>query len=104
MHLDDREDKQLSLKIGNIQYLPVEILSATLSLPDKPARVLAVGGDTVLEGRDPRRVIDFHTFSVKLPPDTEWSDTLLTGLTIDYRILGTDQSMNVGVVPHPPRD
>lgn len=86
----------IEFELGNIQYLPIEVLSVSYkdSLLLQP-----IGGATLLPGKDPSQPVDYQNACFTFPEDFVWSDTLISELKVNYKILGTSQIRNETVFP-----
>lgn len=93
----DEKRRVLTLELGNIQSLPVEVLSASYNEHVLPL----VESETILQAKTPFQPIDFQKVQFKLPKDFTWTDEMVSNLNVNYKILGTKNNKNISVFPWP---
>lgn len=93
----DEKRKALTLELGNIQSLPVEVLSASYNGHVLPL----VDSKTILQAKTPFQTIDFQKVKFKLPEEFSWTDDMASSLKVNYKILGTKNTKNISVLPWP---
>jgi hypothetical protein len=81
-------NNDITLELGNIQYLPVEVVS----LSYKGESTFQPSEDTVLPGTDRFQPVQFRIVSFPLPKDFVWSEDSVQELKLNYRILGERQT------------
>lgn len=93
-------DNYLELELGNIQTMPIEILSVSYPdlppfqpisrtiLPERPISYIEPLVDCRVRSTE---TVDYQTVKFKLPKAFTVSDTMVADLKIKYRLLGTGQ-------------
>jgi len=94
-HSSDKE--RIVLEIGNIHQIPIEIIS--VSYMD---RVLLEPKEKVLlPPKNYSHPVHYQKLDVPLPVGLPWSDSMARGLSVQYRLLGTDRLRTETVFPWP---
>ena len=83
-HAYDPSREIVSLELGNIQPLPMEVVG--LSLNGRALQPLA--GRTILQPKGRHRFISFQTIEYKIPQGLAWNDSMKRDLVVSYRIIG----------------
>lgn len=91
----DRNKNTITLEIGNIHSLPVEILS----LSYKDNIFPKVRKEVILEPRSNVDLIDFKRVEFKIPPATAFTTETLKNAKVAYRIYGISQVKEQPVYP-----
>ena len=91
----NEENNILSLDLGNVQSLPIEILNATYKNTDS----IAVFQKNILQPFDVMQSINFIGFDFKLPKNLVWADSMINDIKINYKILGTNEIKQESVMP-----
>ncbi|MCO6491583.1 MAG: hypothetical protein J5I98_24415 [Phaeodactylibacter sp.] len=97
-YFEKQEDNRLSLRIRNMQDLPVEVRNlswreTSLFYPAQP--IVLDGAHTLPKG-------EAQAFGFEIPPTVAWADSLLEELKITYNVLGLDNTANsILVFPWP---
>ncbi|MFQ5825647.1 MAG: CotH kinase family protein, partial [bacterium] len=86
-------DNHIELELGNIQSMPIEVL--TVSYGD--SIIFQHMQEIILKALNPQKPVQYRNFSFKFPQGFVWSDTVITGLKVNYRILGTSRERYVNV-------
>jgi hypothetical protein len=101
-------DNYLELELGNIQTMPIEILSVSYQdfppfqpiartiLPERPISYIEPLVDCRLRSTE---TVDYQVVKFKLPEGMIASETLVSDLKINYRLLGTGQIREEIVFP-----
>jgi hypothetical protein len=90
-------DGQIELELGNIQYIPIEVLSVSAgdSHLFQPTEKIILPESPVFQSEP----VDYKVHSFKFPEGFVWSDDMLHGLKVNYRLLGTSRSRQETVLP-----
>ena len=92
-------NNQISLQIGGIESLPVEIKSISIgnknSLPLVPI---------ILPSKQRNAAVTFKDYLFPIPTNMVWNDTLMHTLKINYSILGSSVTQQTNVFPFPHTD
>jgi len=86
----------IELAVGNIQFLPIEVLAASLG----DSQVLSVAQKTILPPKIPSKVVDYQKIDFLFPRNFIWSNAMKANLKVKYRILGTNQIRYETVFPY----
>ena len=80
-------ENHIELELGNIQYLPVEVIGVSYndSFDFRP------DGKVILPEKNPLEPLYYHNVSFMIPEGLVWLDSMIAGLQAHYRILGTSQ-------------
>lgn len=87
---------QIDLSLGNIQPFPIEVLGISyknLLLP--PFK------KTILPPNVPLELVSYQMVTFSLPENLLWSDTMIAGSKVKYRLLGTGQIRYETIFPYP---
>jgi len=87
-------DNSLKLELGNIQSMPIEVLS--VSYKDS---VFEFFREIILPAKYPSNPVDYHNVSFIFPKDFAWSNTMISDLKVHYKILGTGRNRYERVFP-----
>lgn len=93
-HYEGKKDGRLSLKVGNIQGLPIEVLGYSHG----PYQIDFTEPE-VLPGRIPLRSVAFHTLSATLNDEASAKELEPGSLRIRYRLLGSESIHEEPVLP-----
>lgn len=88
--------KEIKLKLGAIEALPVEITGLSIG-----AKAISERKSIVLPSKQKADYVDYIDASFELLPGITITDSMLSSLTVDYSILGASQKKKVKVFPHP---
>ncbi len=91
-------DNKLQLRIGNLQYLPVEI-DSVLHGERKIAELQEAS--TIIPGRNPAHLVSYGLVEIPLTPNVSWTPESAQLLDLRIRIRGASQSQRVRVTPWP---
>ena len=86
---------RIELELGNIQYLPIEVLSVSY----KDSVLFHPVENISLQIKVPTDPVDYRNISFIFPEDLVWSDTLIKDLKVNYKLLGTSQLRHETVFP-----
>ncbi|HUU27501.1 MAG TPA: CotH kinase family protein [archaeon] len=84
---------RITLELGNIQQIPVEVLN--VSYQDSIS--FRADHRIILPGKTPSQPIAYQNVDFMLPTSYIWSDILIGGLKINYKLLGTSRLRNESV-------
>lgn len=88
----------ITLEIGNIQNLPIEILNVT----NKDYQIFEPKNETnILNGMVPSEPVQYKKIEFVLPEGFTWSNQYISDLKLNYRILGHSRLRNETVIPWP---
>jgi hypothetical protein len=88
-------ENRIELKIGNIQYIPIEILDvshggSTTAPPEN---------EIILDPKRGTEPIRYQVIAFTAPDGVTWSDRMLRTLKVRYRLLGSDHQRYANVFP-----
>ncbi|MHA2429089.1 MAG: CotH kinase family protein, partial [Candidatus Hermodarchaeia archaeon] len=88
---------QIELELGNIQSMPVEVLSVSYqdSVLVQPVRKTILPETPALESEP----VDYQIASFTFPRDFVWSEAMINDLKVNYRLLGTSRMRQGTVFP-----
>ena len=91
----EKDNHQLKLNFGNIQMLPVEVLSIIIndSLTIYPEHKIVLPGKTVAE------FADYQDYTFVLPKNNGLSDEAFNNIKVVHRILGIEELRSIQVFP-----
>jgi hypothetical protein len=95
-YFHDASPNQIELEVGNIQYLPIQVLGVSYS-DDAPS--FFPTEETVLPGREPSGLVDYRNISFTVSDNVVWSDAMVANLKVDYKVLGTSRVRSETVFP-----
>lgn len=98
-HNFDQETNRLRLQLGNIQFLPIEWVGIS---SDKI--VCRPDGPTILKGKIPYQPVAYQEVSCKPENVISWTNNMIAGLKVKYRVLGMDEENEINVYLEPFRD
>ncbi|MDZ7291269.1 MAG: CotH kinase family protein [candidate division KSB1 bacterium] len=87
---------RIELQLGNIQLLPIEVLYVSF----KDSLLFFPTEKNILPAKLHSELVDFRPFSFALPRGFSWSDTMISHLKINYKILGASQTKSETVFPY----
>jgi hypothetical protein len=87
----------LALELGNIQVMPIEVLSASF----KDAIFFAPKERVILPPLRPAAPVDYRRFDFACPQGFVWSDTMRASLKINYRVLGAEEKRQDAIFEWP---
>ena len=91
----DNNMRMITLEVGNIQSLPVEILGVSI---DNGALINS-GGQILLDPKKQFEFIDFKQVSFRLPADPQWTETERGNIRLQYKILGSERVKSIQAYP-----
>lgn len=96
----DIDKQQVTLQIGNIQLLPVELLN--ISYHGKVFDpVLKNDDERIIQSKTPYDVMDFREFTFKVPKDVLQEPGFRSALVTNYRLYGLDEIKQLAVFQWP---
>ena len=87
----------LTLELGNVQELPIEILNATYY--NGTTVFEPKGGSCILNSRMISDPINYDKVEFTMPAGFNWSDGDASGIIVNYRLLGTTTLRNESIMP-----
>ena len=84
----------LELELGNIQSMPVEVLS--VSYKD---RLFEPFREIILPAKYPSNPVNYRNISFILPKEFVWSNSMISDIKVNYKILGTGRKRNESIFP-----
>lgn len=87
--------QQITLDLGNIQSLPVEVLDVSY----KDSLIFSNGSEVILSGHSGLHLVDYTKASFAMPAHFAWEDSIVKDLKVRYKILGTSQLRAETVFP-----
>ena len=94
-YLHSFSEGKIELELGNIQYLPVEILNISY----KDSLISQPNNKILLTEKSPENPTKYINISFSLPKGFVFSDKMVTDLRVNYRILGTNRLRSENVFP-----
>jgi hypothetical protein len=91
-----RNKNILEIDVGNIQQLPLKIISASSS-----SDVFEPQKTIILPGKALDVPVQYQTISFKLPHDQVWQDAIKSSLKITYKVLGATPTKTVPIFSWP---
>ncbi len=92
-YLNHAENSVLTLELGNIQLLPLEVLDVSFNDYSFPK----LQKELILQSKTPFQPVDFHKVQFKLSEGLQWSNSILPDIRLNYRIYGTGTVKNIPV-------
>lgn len=97
-------DGRLELQFGNTQWLPVEVLNVSykdsLLFPTgKDSLIFFPTEKTILPAKYYTELMDYRQAGFTFPQGLAWSDTMITDLKVNYKILGASRTRAEAVFP-----
>jgi len=94
-YLMGKNENRIELAFGNIQRLPVEIISVTINdtvniLPQE---------EIILPGKFISEPVEYHNYIFTIPKDVELTDKSLESLKVNHKIYGTSKLNTIEVFP-----
>jgi hypothetical protein len=105
-HVREVSGKKLSVEIGNIHCLPIEVLALEFGRDPASGEYrmrLPLPRPRTLKPREPEALTQFEDLSLELPANPPWSDEAARSGRIRYRILGSKRILFTNVAPYPHR-
>jgi len=78
---------KLVLKIGNVDYLPLEIINLVYN---DTIVFEMIKGDRFMQPKSARTAVDYKSFEFTIPNNFEWSPNITQFLKVNYRIYGLE--------------
>jgi hypothetical protein len=97
-HLQKSGKDRITIELGNIQSLPVEVVNAAY----KDTVLLQIASKGLLSPFQGSHPVSYQQMDFELPANFVWSDTMAKHLKINYRLLGANRLRQEQVMP--PRD
>lgn len=94
---DAATNEHISLELGNIQVMPIEVLSASY----KDVVIFRPKARVILPPLQPAVPVDYRQFDFVSPAGFVWSDTMRANLQINYRVLGTEEKRQDAIFEWP---
>ena len=88
---------RITLELGNIQLLPIEVLALSYN---NDLLAFPVLKETILLPKIPSRLVDYQLVSFPFPKSLAWSDEMICDLKVKYRLLGTTQIRYETIFPY----
>ncbi len=89
-------DNMVQLQIGEIESLPIEIKSISLSgikaLPSSPI---------ILPAKQKNEYLNYKNYEFKLPDNFKWDNSLIKTMKINYSILGASANLETNIYSYP---
>jgi len=76
---------EIELSFGNIQSLPVEVLSISLS----DSITIPSDEEIFLPAKNPEEPVDYQSFAFTIPENMKWSEKTIQNLRVVHRVFGT---------------
>ncbi len=96
-YCDAATNDRLALELGNIQIMPIEVLSASF----KDAILFTPKERIILHPLRPGVPVDYRRFDFACPAGFVWADTMRADLKINYRVLGTEEKRQHPILEWP---
>ena len=93
---NETTDNRLQLSIANIHNLPLEILSANIG----DSIMLGYSTTDIIQANVRTTPVPIKTVHFDMPEGISWADSMLTGLNVLFRIVGSNQIMQDLAVPY----
>jgi hypothetical protein len=89
--------EQIELELGNIQPMPVEVLSVSYqdSILFQPVQPIVLPETPAVQSEP----VDFRIVRFTLPEDFVWSKTIIQDLKVNYRLVATSRMRQEAVFP-----
>lgn len=94
------ESNQMAVELGNISALPIEVLN----LKFKDGARMMPESKTIIEGKKPLKQIDFQNRSFGMPEGLTLIDSLVPELQVEYKFVGSKNTMSESIFPWPNYD
>jgi|GEM_PF-301141 len=100
VYANNYSDGILTLAIGNLQSLPIEILN----LNYEGVKITEYENKTdILWEHEPNTFVDYKEYQFKMPQGFEYDYKEVQKLSVNHKILGTNKIMNKIIFPYPQR-
>ena len=96
-HLLHHRADSLFLEIGATQAIPMKILG----LQWEDSLFVKTGSLRIVPGKKEEHGVVFDQIAFPIPYGVVVNDSTLTGLSVSYKLLGSDSLRQVSIVPHP---
>lgn len=96
-YLNKAAGQRLTLDLGNIQALPLEVMSVSV----KDDASFWPMERIILQPMIPNTPVEYKSFDFALPTAFAWSDTITSYLALNYKVLGTTELRRVAINPWP---
>ena len=96
-YLHKAADQRLTLDIGNIQAMPLEVTGVSF----QDSYVLKPAQRALLQPMLPNTPVDYQRFDFALPAGFAWSDTMAVQLQVHYNVLGLNEPRQKAIFPWP---
>ena len=93
---EDASGRQLTLKVGNIQGMPLEILGATY-LGETPLALAA--REVIVPARGDDEPVAYAEVRLQLPDAVVWDDESLGNTRLQYNVLGANSKHEIEIYP-----
>ncbi len=90
-------DGQVVLELGSMQHFPLEILRVTTA----DGESLSISERTILPGKRALDPVSYRAAVFDLPQSSRWTESSSRGMTLFFRLLGTEREFEVEVFPWP---
>jgi len=96
-YLHKAGEQRMTLEIGNIQAMPLEITGVAF----KDFYLFTPVQRALLQPMTPNTPVDYQRFDFALPASFAWSDTMAALLKVNYSVLGLNASRQNAIFPWP---
>ncbi|HMK46680.1 MAG TPA: CotH kinase family protein [Methanocella sp.] len=93
----ENPDGNITLEIGNVQEMPLEILNLTYA---DGTVFVPENGSFILNTRKQLTPVSYEKESFIVPKGFNWSDQNIKNMTMYYRLLGTTPIRNASIMPY----